>query len=179
MKRHRLAKDPRVPRELPAFLQPHSAEGGSSSQPQASKSQAFKPAWGFRRTDSVLGSIVHASDRSLHSITPADYQDVVLQSEIEGIDGLGSQALASVSIFTHLLFRFFESSLTCLFTCLRPMLNSKLPFIRLKLGKNKLRATRRLRNPWKKAWRPFESRTWKRTRSWLRLKRSWWKLEAS
>nr|XP_017227649.1 PREDICTED: uncharacterized protein LOC108203324 [Daucus carota subsp. sativus] len=97
MKRHRLAKDPRVPRELPAFLQPHSAEGGSSSQPRASKSEAFKPAWGFRRTDSVLGSTVHASDWSLHSITPADYQDVVLQSEIEGIDGFGSQALASAN----------------------------------------------------------------------------------
>ena len=172
MKRHRLAKDPRVPRELPAFLQPHSAEGGSSSQPRASKSQAFKPAWGFRRTDSVLGSTVHASDWSLHSITPADYQDVVLQSEIEGIDGFGYQALASVSVLTNLLFRFPESSLTRLSTCLRPMLNSRLPSIRLKLGKNKLRATRRLRNPWRRAWRPFESRMRKKTRLWLRLNRS-------
>ncbi|XP_063941297.1 uncharacterized protein LOC135149500 [Daucus carota subsp. sativus] len=108
MKWQRLSKDLRVPRELPAFLQPHSAEGGSSGQLRAS--------------------------------------------------------------------RFFEPPLTRLSTCLRPMLNSRLPSIRLKLRKKKAESHKKVNESMKEGMEAHQIKD-RGTRSWLEINRSWLKLE--
>ena len=106
MKRVRLSQDPRKEFTPPAFLNrpPSTTDGaGASSQPQeeanyrAPKTMAYKPGWGFRRCDSILGSTTHCADWSKHSLTQADYQDVVLGSPFERVEGMGAQAMASVS----------------------------------------------------------------------------------
>lgn len=96
MKRLKTKYDPREAREIPQFLRAHSGASGADAGGKPPKSLAFQPAWGFRKTDSVLGSTQHSADWSLHSITPVDYKDVVLDADMEGIESLGSQSLASV-----------------------------------------------------------------------------------
>ena len=95
MKRARTAKDPRFGPKLPEFLEKDDGEGVPPPNSSRAKS-AFRPNWGFRSSDSVTGVTKHARDWSLHSITPSDYRDHVTQSELEGTELLGAQALATV-----------------------------------------------------------------------------------
>ena len=96
MKRRRALKDPRVPPSIPAFLGAHAAEGGSR-EVHTPRSQAYKPAWGFRNTDSVIASTQHAADWSKNCIAPPDYRDMVSAGGIEEAELLGSQSMYSVS----------------------------------------------------------------------------------
>ena len=68
------------------------------------KSAAFKPAWGFRKQDSVVGSSIHAKDWSIHSIPPCDYKDIVLGTDPEVSEQMGAQALATVCFYLFHLF---------------------------------------------------------------------------
>lgn len=115
MKKSRLSSDDRVPPKLPAFLRRQ--EGGPSleeSGPGAESSHgpAFRPSWGFRMTDSVVGSTKLSANWSLHSITLQDYTDIVTSSELARHELIGAKALATVSIFT-LPFLFHFLPLDC------------------------------------------------------------------
>ena len=111
MKKSRLSADDRAPVKLPAFLRRH--EGGTSlDEPgpvaESVHSTAFQPAWGFRMTDSVVGSTKLSADWSLHSITPYDYRDIVTSSDLARHELMGAQALATVRFpFCHHIFPFF------------------------------------------------------------------------
>lgn len=99
LKRSRLAVDSRIQEQGPSILRPH-REGGSSSfgaKPRSPKSAAFRPAWGFRKGDSVLGSTEHCVDWSRHSITPPDWKEVVMGAELERVEAVGCQSIAAVS----------------------------------------------------------------------------------
>ena len=61
----------------------------------SAKSAAFKPVWGLRKQDSVVGSSIHAKDRSFHSIPPCDYKDIVLGTDPEVSEQMGAQAIAN------------------------------------------------------------------------------------
>lgn len=54
----------------------------------------------------MLGDTRLAKDWSLHSITPYDYNDVAVGTDLEGVELLASQSMAAVSfyLFTSLLF---------------------------------------------------------------------------
>ena len=106
MKRARIGTDDRgVPSE-PSFLR-----GCATQLPEVdpivapAKSSAFKPAWGLRKQDSVVGSSIHAKEWSLHSIPPCDYKDIVLGTDPEVSEQMGAQALATVCV--HILCLFF------------------------------------------------------------------------
>lgn len=97
MKRARVAKDPRLGLCLPEFLEESHGEGEApSSEVSHGRSSVFCPNWGFRGQDSVTRVTKHARDWSLHSITPNDYRDQVIKSELEGTELLGAHALATV-----------------------------------------------------------------------------------
>ena len=103
-KRAKLNRDPRSKPDGPSFLKPHVpvVELGDDVDPPL-KAHSFRPNWGFRRSDTVVGSTKHAKDWSYHSITPHDFTDIVTGSDVETIELLGSQAQAAV-IFFFLLF---------------------------------------------------------------------------
>lgn len=98
MKRAKLAKveSLRQTPEMPKFLRPHVIPEEEAVE-KAPKSLAYRPGWGFRKGDTVVGEMAHAKDWSLHSITPVDYKDIAMGTELEGIEQAGSQAMAAVS----------------------------------------------------------------------------------
>ncbi|KAL8123914.1 hypothetical protein AgCh_011789 [Apium graveolens] len=95
-KRAKLNRDPRSKPDGPTFLKPHIpvVELGDDVDPPL-KAHFFRPNWGFRRSDTVVGSTKHAKDWSYHSITPHDFTDIITGSDIETIELLGSQAQAA------------------------------------------------------------------------------------
>ena len=99
MKKARLASlDTRGKPDAPIFLRKQAdavGEGSSGGPPLASGS--FQPSWGFRRQDSVVGSTKHSMDWSLHSITPPDFRDIVVGSDLSRVEHMGAQAIATVS----------------------------------------------------------------------------------
>ncbi|KAL8100265.1 uncharacterized protein LOC141683475 [Apium graveolens] len=99
-KRAKLSKDPRGKPDGPSFLKPHIPEVslGDDVDPPI-KGHAYRPNWGFRRGNTVVGSTKHAKDWSFHSITPQDYTEIVTGSDIESIEHLGSRAQASSNAF--------------------------------------------------------------------------------
>ncbi|XP_074357867.1 uncharacterized protein LOC141697403 isoform X2 [Apium graveolens] len=99
-KRAKLNRDPRSKPDAPAFLKPHVpvVELGDDVDPPL-KAHSFRPNWGFRRSDTVVGSTKHAKDWSYHSITPHDFTDIVTGSDIETIELLGSQAQAASNTY--------------------------------------------------------------------------------
>ncbi|KAL8127159.1 hypothetical protein AgCh_014181 [Apium graveolens] len=56
---------------------------------------AFQPLWGFRRGDTMVGSIKYAWDWSYHSVTPKEFTDMVATPDLERIKLMGAQSLAS------------------------------------------------------------------------------------
>ncbi|KAL8155484.1 hypothetical protein AgCh_000754 [Apium graveolens] len=86
-KRAKLNKDPRSKPDAPIFLRPHApvVELGDDMDPPL-KVHSFRPNWGFRRSDTVMGSTKHAKDWSYHSITPHNFTDIVTGSDIESIE---------------------------------------------------------------------------------------------
>ncbi|KAL8120686.1 hypothetical protein AgCh_017754 [Apium graveolens] len=60
---------------------------------------AFQPLWGFRRGDTVVGSMKHAWDWSYHCVTPKDFTDVVATPDLERIKLMGAQSLASSNAY--------------------------------------------------------------------------------
>ena len=99
MKRASAKKDTRARPTEPSFLRPLEVEDPiEASRP---RSACFKPNWGFRKQDTVVGDTKHAKDWSLHSITPCDYKDIVLGKELETIELLGAQAMAVVCSFLN------------------------------------------------------------------------------
>jgi hypothetical protein len=109
MKRAERSQDPRDQEEDPAFLRKHKeqkrddlrysdiAARGEGSQVDV-KSAVYRPNWGFRKQDSVVGSTKHAVDWSKNSLTTPDYRDFVLNGGIGEAESLGCQALATVSL---------------------------------------------------------------------------------
>ena len=108
MARAKRGIDPRGKDTEPSFLRPHKMQKGNlrysdlvglegSSQVNV-QSLVFRPTWGFRKKDTVVGSTKHAMDWSLNSITPPDYRDLVLNGGIDDSESLGSQAIAAVSL---------------------------------------------------------------------------------
>lgn len=59
-------------------------------------SPVFKPSWGIRRRDSILGDTHLAAEWSLQAIPPKDYQDGVKNRDLEAMERLGSQGIATV-----------------------------------------------------------------------------------
>ena len=121
MKKARLAGlDTRGKPIEPSFLRKHKelAVGGSSDAAVESgpvETGAFHPSCGFRRQDSVIGSTKHSMDWSYHSITPYDYGDIVLSSDLSRVEHMGAQAMATVFLklylFLFLLVIFFVIAL--------------------------------------------------------------------
>ena len=106
MKRARVGTDDMGLPTEPSFLR-----GCTTQLPEVepivapAKSAAFKPAWGLRKQDSVVGSGIHAKDWSFHSIPHCDYKDIVLGTDPEVSEQMGAQALAIVCFyFLHLFF---------------------------------------------------------------------------
>lgn len=108
MARAKRGIDPRGRETEPAFLRPHKSQKGNlkfsdlvglegASQVNI-QSSVFRPSWGFRKQDTVVGSTKHAMDWSLNTITPPDYKDLVLNGGLEESEALGSQAIAAVSL---------------------------------------------------------------------------------
>lgn len=87
--------DPRLAEKGPAILRPHVPEEVEGS----TKSSVWRPNWGIRKKDTIVGVSAHAVEWSHHSLTPCDYKDFVSNSTIEGVENAGSQAMAAVSIF--------------------------------------------------------------------------------
>ena len=96
-KRARLNQDPRGKPDAPVFLRPHvpTTELGDDGIPPQ-KGAVFRPNWGFRKGDTIVGSTQHSMDWSYHSITPHDYTDIVTSSDLSKIEHMGTQALATV-----------------------------------------------------------------------------------
>jgi hypothetical protein len=107
MARAKRDADPRGKDTEPSFLRPHKKQrdnlkfgdiaGLEGSSQVNVQSSVFRPTWGFRKKDTVVGSTKHAMDWSLNSITPPDYKDLVLGGNIDQAESLGSQAIAAVS----------------------------------------------------------------------------------
>lgn len=100
-------KDPRLGDRFPECLQEAVATkaGEGSSHPEKgkqSRAAVFQPTWGICRKDSIMGDTKLARDWSLQSIPPVDYKDFVLEKYLEGIELLGSQTHAAISIPTIL-----------------------------------------------------------------------------
>ncbi|KAL8126038.1 hypothetical protein AgCh_013362 [Apium graveolens] len=94
-------KDPRLGDRFPEFLLQAMKPGEEGpSQVLRTKQRPgayFQPAWGIRGKDSIVGSTALAKEWSKHSISPVDYQDFVLQQDLEGNELFGSQALATAN----------------------------------------------------------------------------------
>jgi hypothetical protein len=99
--------DPRGKELEPSFLRPHKKQkdnlkytdiAGLDGASQVNvQSSVFRPSWGFRKQDSVVGSTKHSMDWSLNAITPPDYRDFVLNGDVGESESLGAQSLAAVS----------------------------------------------------------------------------------
>ncbi|KAK1400997.1 hypothetical protein POM88_000602 [Heracleum sosnowskyi] len=97
MKRARLgAKDPRAS-SVPAFIRPHVDLTEDAEGPASGKSAVWRPNWGLRKKDTVVGVSKHVVEWSYHSLTPCDYKDFVSNSTIEGVEHAGSQAMAALN----------------------------------------------------------------------------------
>lgn len=103
MKRQSAKKDLRAQPTGPSFLRPHVEEEIEEEPVSRPRSAVFRPNWGFRKQDTVIGDPGNARDWSLHSITPCDYTDYVLKKGITSIELLGSQAFATVSKYLSFL----------------------------------------------------------------------------
>ena len=106
-KRHRLNQDTRGKPDAPAFLRPHQPDNPLGDDGVLPKGPVFRPNWGFRRGDSVIGSTKHSMDWSFHSVTPHDYTDIVTSADLSKVEHLGTQALATVLSFS---FKYFFCS---------------------------------------------------------------------
>ena len=95
LKRARSGKDPRAESGIDAYLRPHRDDveeiGGST------KSTVWRPNWGIRKKDTVVGVQKHAVEWSYHSLTSCDFKDFVTNSTLEGVEGAGAQSIAAVS----------------------------------------------------------------------------------
>lgn len=95
------------PTKLP-LLRPHfemaTTDGdiGSSSV----KTSVFKPAWGIRKHDLIVGDTKHSKDWSYHSIPSPDYRDFVISRDLEAVESLGCEDLATVFSSLFLVFLF-------------------------------------------------------------------------
>lgn len=104
MKRAKRALDTRGKSSEPSFLRPHKVQkqdliavDEEDGPVQVNvQSTVYRPPWGFRKMDSVVGSTKHSMDWSLNSITPVDYKDFVTGGNMLENEYLGAQALASV-----------------------------------------------------------------------------------
>ncbi|KAK1384217.1 hypothetical protein POM88_021952 [Heracleum sosnowskyi] len=97
MKRARLGgKDPRAA-SVPAFIRPHVDLTDEVEGPSSAKSSVWRPNWGLRKKDTVVGVSKHAVEWSYHSLTPCDYKDFVSNSTLEGVEHAGSQAIAAAN----------------------------------------------------------------------------------
>ncbi|KAL8088605.1 hypothetical protein AgCh_038398 [Apium graveolens] len=61
------------------------------------KGSYFQLAWGIRGKDSIVGNTTLAKEWSMHSISPVDYQDFVIQQDLEANELFGAQALATAN----------------------------------------------------------------------------------
>ena len=96
-------KDPRLGDRFPEFLL-QAMEPGEEGPSQVLRTKQrpgayFQPAWGIRGKDSIVGSTALSKEWSKHSISPVDYQDFVLQQDLEGNELFGARALATVRPF--------------------------------------------------------------------------------
>ena len=104
MKRaEKVFKDPRLGDRFPEFLL-QEKEPGEEGPIQVLRTKQklgsfFQPAWGIRGKDSIVGNTALAKELSKHSISPVDYQDFVLQQDLEGNELFGAHALATVHLF--------------------------------------------------------------------------------
>ncbi|KAK1398372.1 hypothetical protein POM88_008235 [Heracleum sosnowskyi] len=97
MKRARLGgKDPRAS-GVPAFIRPRVDLTDEVEGPSSAKGAVWRPNWGLRKKDTVVGVSKHAVEWSYHSLTPCDYKDFVSNSTIEGVEHAGAQAMAAVN----------------------------------------------------------------------------------
>ncbi|KAK1381844.1 hypothetical protein POM88_019579 [Heracleum sosnowskyi] len=87
-------KDPRLAAKGPSILRPHVAEIEEVEGSSSVKSSVWRPNWGIRKKDTIVGVAQHAVEWSHHSLTPCDYKDFVANSTIEGAESAGSQAFA-------------------------------------------------------------------------------------
>lgn len=94
----------------PNFLKRHKEPVGEDSTKVPTATGSFQPAWGFRRRDSIVGSTKHAMDWFCHCITPHDYRDIVLGSDLSRVMHLRAHAMATVLTlsFTRLNFSFIN-----------------------------------------------------------------------
>ncbi|KAL8147422.1 hypothetical protein AgCh_004941 [Apium graveolens] len=97
----KIFKDPRLGDRFPEFLlQATEPDEEGPSQVLRTKQRPgayFQPAWGIRGKDSIVGSTALSKEWSKHSISPVDYQDFVLQQDLEGNELFGAQALATAN----------------------------------------------------------------------------------
>ncbi|KAL8149186.1 hypothetical protein AgCh_006264 [Apium graveolens] len=94
-------KDPRLGDRFPEFLlqaMEPSEEGPNQVLRTKQRPGAyFQPTWGIRGNDSIVGSTALSKEWSKHSISPVDYQDFILQQDLEGNELFGAQALATAN----------------------------------------------------------------------------------
>ena len=103
MKKARLAAEGPV-REpnMPGFLQPcdgAQAKGKGKrarEEEEGPETAAWKPSWGIRRQDTLVGSTLNSVDWSKNSIPPADRSKIVVKTDIEEAETLGAQGIAVV-----------------------------------------------------------------------------------
>ncbi|KAK1380945.1 hypothetical protein POM88_027689 [Heracleum sosnowskyi] len=88
-------KDPRLTEQGPAILRPHVAEVDEVEG--STKSSVWRPNWGIRKKDTIVGVSAHAVEWSHHSLTPCDYKDFVSNSTLEGAECAGAQAFAAAN----------------------------------------------------------------------------------
>ncbi|KAK1392319.1 hypothetical protein POM88_011375 [Heracleum sosnowskyi] len=99
MKRARLGgKDPRTANIL-SFLKPHVDIVEEVEGPSSAKSSVWRPNWGLRKKDTVVGVSKHAVEWSYHSLNPCDYKDFVSNSTIEGVEHAGAQVVVAGALF--------------------------------------------------------------------------------
>ena len=101
MKKARMGADDRVPPPVPSFLRPQEEAGGSKSG-----GSAWRPAWGLRAKDSVVGNTRHAKDWSRFGVPPCDYRDIVTATGMEAAEYMCAQGIATVLI---ILFFYFST----------------------------------------------------------------------
>ncbi|KAL8104458.1 hypothetical protein AgCh_028613 [Apium graveolens] len=94
-------KDPRLGDRFPEFLL-QAVEPGEEGPSQVLRTKQrlgayFQLAWGIRGKDSIVGSTALSKEWSKHSISPVDYQDFILQQDLEGNELFGAQALATAN----------------------------------------------------------------------------------
>ena len=95
---------------------------GEEAGGSRSVGSAWRPSWGLRAKDSVVGSTRHAKDWSCFGIPPCDYKDIVTATNMDVVESMCAQAIATVFIPF-----FFFFCLLCLF----PVLLTDLLYLRL------------------------------------------------